>query len=584
MSSHLARRSVDPSSLGVVMARLGLAAREIEIPALDPGGSLGRFDGEAALLVDGLLTRVARGRGALDVAVGERLADLAVGEHVLRLGYSSLGDYAREALGIAGRTAQQMMRLSRELRSRPRLRDAVLRGQVSGRRAVAVLPLARGEDEAVWVERARHMTVRELESAARDAAARDAAARDAAARDAVAPGALGARPADGAVPADEPWEAATLPLSETTRNRLDEALDLAGELLGPASPRWQRLEAICQEFLGQHPVQQESGSGQDPVGYPAGAGCLPVDDDWLDSLKRGLEDEMDRWSFLPEVDPVEAPAPDGNVTDPRQLDASLRDLSAMRDRWDELVGHLGLISRVARTWKPLGFASFSHYCEERLGLATRTVEQRIWLERRLHELPPLRDALRSGRLSYEKARIVAGAADPISIEACIDYAAGRTCIALRREVDAQDDAQMRARGIVLLRMPERVARLLDDAFDTARRVAWQAAKASAGPDECLFLLADHFVRAWEHVLRRRTTPARRTVERDRGLCQVPGCSRPAVHAHHVQFRSRGGSNDLENLVGVCAAHHLICIHQGWVRVSGNAPDGLAWELGEVARA
>ncbi len=61
---------------------------------------------EASLLIDGLLSRVARSHGALDVAIGERLAVLAAGDRVLRLGYSSIGDYALERLGIAFGTAK----------------------------------------------------------------------------------------------------------------------------------------------------------------------------------------------------------------------------------------------------------------------------------------------------------------------------------------------------------------------------------------------------------------------------------------------------------------------------------------------
>ena len=43
-------------------------------------------------------------------------------------------------------------------------------------------------------------------------------------------------------------------------------------------------------------------------------------------------------------------------------DARARELSAMRDRWDDLVGHLGLLVQVFGLWRPLGFASFRHYC------------------------------------------------------------------------------------------------------------------------------------------------------------------------------------------------------------------------------
>jgi hypothetical protein len=54
--------------------------------------------------------------------------------------------------------------------------------------------------------------------------------------------------------------------------------------------------------------------------------------------------------------------------------------------------------------------------------------------------------------------------------------------------------------------------------------------------------------------------------------------------HHVLYRSAGGGDERENLVALCAAHHLHCVHLGWIRVRGRAPDGLTWELGVRAQA
>ncbi|OFX21023.1 MAG: hypothetical protein A2V77_03480 [Anaeromyxobacter sp. RBG_16_69_14] len=85
---------------------LAHAARQLEPPA--PHEKKAVLRPEAAHLVDSLLARVARGRGALDVAIGGALARLSEGDRVLQLGYSSIGDYARERLGMAGRTAQAM--------------------------------------------------------------------------------------------------------------------------------------------------------------------------------------------------------------------------------------------------------------------------------------------------------------------------------------------------------------------------------------------------------------------------------------------------------------------------------------------
>ncbi|TMC00113.1 MAG: HNH endonuclease [Chloroflexi bacterium] len=38
--------------------------------------------------------------------------------------------------------------------------------------------------------------------------------------------------------------------------------------------------------------------------------------------------------------------------------------------------------------------------------------------------------------------------------------------------------------------------------------------------------------------------------------------------------SAGGGYDLENLVSLCAAHHLHSVHMGFIRVRGKAPDRL----------
>jgi hypothetical protein len=47
----------------------------------------------------------------------------------------------------------------------------------------------------------------------------------------------------------------------------------------------------------------------------------------------------------------------------------------------------------------------------------------------------------------------------------------------------------------------------------------------------------------------------------------------------VLFRSRGGGDEPENQIGLCAFHHLRCIHGGYLKVIGRAPDELRWFLG-----
>jgi hypothetical protein len=183
--------------------------------------------------------------------------------------------------------------------------------------------------------------------------------------------------------------------------------------------------------------------------------------------------------------------------------------------------------------------------------------------------------MREGRLSYEKARLVAGVADESTVAAWISKAEEMKCIALEREIDAAQEAQACARGDFVVRVPERVGALVSLAFRTARKVAGRWLP----PAECLVRLAEHFIETWKEALKEKRTRHRKVRERDEGWCQVPGCSRPADHVHHIVHKSQGGTDDPENLVSVCAVHHLHGLHMGYVRVRGRAPDALVWELG-----
>lgn len=525
--------AAERDSLSVMLEELALRAWEIDVPWDGPGPGRG-----AAAGIDRLLVRVARGHGAVDIALGECLAAMDVGDRALRLGLAGLVDYAREALGMAGRTALGLARLARELAERPLLRAAVRRGHVSPRLAQELLPVAKGEAEAVWVARASKLTVREAAAAVR------------------------AGEAAGHGLPDEDWERIEFPAGETCRARVKQAFELAGELLGATAPDWQRLEAICQEYLGANPVPEGRGVIEEPA-----AG---------DDLEAALEAETRRWERLLWPEPVAAPVGEDGGGDVRAIDARVRELAAMRGRWDDLVGHLGLVMQAFRLWRHLGFASFRHYCRERLGMAERTVAQRVWLERRLHELPGLRAAMRQGRVTYEKARLVAQVAVPRDVEEWVDVAEKSTCIELRRKVEAGEKAQMCARERVSVLVPRRIVELFEDGCSAVmhREGRW------IPRDECLAVMCDHFIDAWEGIRDRRRTPQREAIERDKGFCQVPGCSRAAVHAHHVVWRSRGGGDELENLVSLCAGHHLHGVHRGYLRVSGKAPDRLVWALAD----
>lgn len=60
----------------------------------------------------------------------------------------------------------------------------------------------------------------------------------------------------------------------------------------------------------------------------------------------------------------------------------------------------------------------------------------------------------------------------------------------------------------------------------------------------------------------------RVRERDAGRCRVCGAAGWA-EVHHIRYRSRGGSDDLSNLVLLCKACHD-AVHAGRLRVRGTS--------------
>jgi len=489
-----------------------------------------------------LLAQAARVQGALEVAVGDGLAALCLGDRLASLGFSCLGDYAREALGIGERKAQAMAQLARDLRSRPVLRQAVVAGEVRVRAAQTVVPVATGDAEPGWVGRARRETVRALERAVREAR--------------------------GGAADPEEWVRLRVALSPSDRAIVDEALEIAGRLL-PASRRPQRLEAMAQEYLGAFPVE----AGDDGAGR-AGA-AFRADDARArrEHREARLEEETEGWSFLERPAGVSAPEVLWDeLGGADEIDAELRGLAAKRDAWDALLGYCAYAVRRSGLWRVAGFDSFEHHCKERLGLAARTVEQRAALEKRLWQSAALREARDRG-LSYEKLRQLARLPDA-EIAGWVPRARTLTCIALRDAVDERDEAQMRAARKLRAGVPERVAELLAAAFRAVRAV-----EGCLLPDgACLVRVAGHFVETWRPHVKRSATRGQRIRARDRGRCQVPGCSRAAVHAHHVDARAHGGGDHEANLVGLCAFHHLRAIHGGYMRVRGAAPDALVWTV------
>ena len=302
----------------------------VELPRLDRFELVPVFRGgekEADDTEEGL-AMAARVQAATELAIAEGLAALRVGNRLAELGYH-LDDYAREVLDIAPRTALNLVHLARELRTRPLLRAALRAGEITMRAAQAVLPVARGADEALWAERARRETVRALEAAVK-------AAR--------------------AGPADEDWGRLTIGCTPEDREAIEDALARAGQEL-PGSKRFERLEAMAQEFLGSFAEDVDEGERRT---VREAYRSRDEREARLESRKAALEEETSRWASLPPIPAWVAPdAGFDELSSAEEIDAVLRALARHREGWDEYVGWTAEMIRRSGMHLILGFGSFA---------------------------------------------------------------------------------------------------------------------------------------------------------------------------------------------------------------------------------
>jgi hypothetical protein len=57
-------------------------------------------------------------------------------------------------------------------------------------------------------------------------------------------------------------------------------------------------------------------------------------------------------------------------------------------------------------------------------------------------------------------------------------------------------------------------------------------------------------------------------------CTFPSCgARRFTHPHHIEWWSRGGGTDFENVILVCTLHHRLVHEHGW-RVTRDSTDGI----------
>ena len=509
--------------------------------------------GDVTELCEEVLAQASRAAAALDIGMGDGLAALTVGSRLDELSFSNLGDYAENILGMDRRTAQAAAQLSRALGSRPTLRAAVRAGLVRPRNALAVLPVAKGEAEAEWAKRASRETVRALEAAVK----------------AERTGRTGALPGpditeEMAAEEEEPRIEFRLPVRDLTRPDVMEALAIAEAVL--ESPvRYQHLEALAQEYLGSHPLDEDRVREAERITLRRRQ-RLPRKPDPEEEERR--EREAEGWTFLTQPEPIASPDLDGLAT-VDEIDLTLCGLANERRSWDDLLGFCALKVMRSGVAEATSFASFKHYAKERLGLAPRTVEQRAALERQLLRVPALLEAKEAG-LSYSKLRILSTL--PYGdIRELAEKARTLTVVELREAVDVRLEAHMCASRDLRVWMPVRVAVL----FDMALLAARHAEGYTWSDSECLARIARNFTEIWKGEVSVPKTPSQKARAKA-PRCQAPGCSRRATEGHHIWWRSRGGPDEPWNILPLCGFHHHRVVHGGFAEVTGRFPESVEW--------
>ena len=298
--------------------------------------------------------------------------------------------------------------------------------------------------------------------------------------------------------------------------------------------------------------------------------------------------------------------------DARELDQRLCRAAALERGLLARIDPLLLAFANLRGAWQLGFRSLDAYARERLGMSPRKARAMLRLERACVLAPVIGDAWREGRLTGSQLHTLV----PLTLEpgsepwhaGWIERAAEVTVRRLEDDVehalatDALDPALLpelpvanpcdrEAPGdplaipagvqigaehtagdgtdVWVANVPAEVARLFRACLcSIARRLNTSRGRA-------LEVMFDHAIASWWVP----TPRAHLVFARDGWRCTVPGCtSQRNLHAHHVLFRSAGGSDDDQNLTTLCAAHHQRCVHGGMIRISGRAPDALVFEM------
>lgn len=149
-------------------------------------------------------------------------------------GYTNVYDYAGERFGFSERKTRYLLSLGRKLQELPRLRAALKKGEIGWCKASRVASVAKPEDEAMWLDSALSLSVRELDRRIKDGT-------------------------------DTMASTLSFWLTEEQRQVWENALEICRRVAGSEIPPGQALEYLAGEFLATygHLLREETETSEE---------------------------------------------------------------------------------------------------------------------------------------------------------------------------------------------------------------------------------------------------------------------------------------------------------------------------------
>ena len=292
-----------------------------------------------------------------------------------RLCFARLSDYARERGGISARQLHDLARVDGALADLPGVERALLANQLPWSKVRLLARVATPADEDLWVARARDVPTRQLEQDVR-ACGGDATPDD----------------ADDAVPGQR----VTIRCTPAVREKWSAVRELAECVAGQRLRSGEALELVAAEawsFISIDPRLATQPSSEWPM--PLVAEPSPPER---------------RANCMPRAPCLDLPVPVARLAhgledaDAFELDRRLRLAIALEQTLDAAIAPLlRVVTSAEHEWSA-DYQTLSSFACEQLGISASKARALLRLERAGDVCPELREAYRSGRLSWARAQ------------------------------------------------------------------------------------------------------------------------------------------------------------------------------------